>query len=235
MNKTVLIIEDELPASQRLSRLLKQRGFEILDIVKSNAQSDRWFEANAAPDFIFADIRIADGLSFASLQRHNPKSKIVFTTAYPEFALEAFKHNGLEYLLKPIDEQKLEQVLRKEQWFQNLAGMDTPKRNYKESFLVPLGSKIRNVSAEQVQLFISQDNSSYIVEHGRSFVISASLEKLEQELNPEVFFRISRKCIISRNFVLSVDTDRRLQLQGYSELLLVSRSRYAAFLRWLNK
>ena len=105
---TALIIEDEIPAGKRLEKLLIQKGFTVLSIVVSVKNAVKWFQQNSQPEFIFIDIKLRDGNSFEILDKEEVHSKIIFTTAYDEFALKAFDYNAIDYLLKPIDEKKLD-------------------------------------------------------------------------------------------------------------------------------
>jgi DNA-binding LytR/AlgR family response regulator len=240
---TALIIEDEIPAGKRLEKLLVQKGFTILQIVHSVSGAVKWFAENSEPDIIFMDIRLRDGLCFAIFDKVSLKSKIVFTTAYDEFALKAFEYNSVDYLLKPIDVAKLDKLIAKIDLFatdnsdyQNLE--QTFEKTYINSFLIPLGNTIKKLECRDILYFVSNDNMTFaFTNSSRTYPIKESLEKLETSLNGGDFFRISRKHIVNRNAIISISNEGFLQINipSVSEVLIVSRLRTKAFLNWYKK
>ena len=233
--KAALIIEDEIPAAERLSRMLKLAGIDVVGSVRSNADAVRWLSVNPHPDLIFADISLQDGKSFKSLQAMRPESLIVFVSAYDQFALEAFVSGGYEYLLKPVTQEKLEAFKEKLSRHYRMLS-DTPVRPYRQAFLVASGHLLKKVDTNTIPCFISENNTTFLIFDGRHFPISQSLEKLENDLDPELFFRISRRCIVNRNHVDGIVL-RILRLRGPIHKMEheISRSRYSALVKWLQK
>lgn len=210
---TTLIIEDEIPASRRLEQLLNKNGFTIFTILHSVKNAVEWLKVNNQPDLIFMDIKLRDNLCFKIFEEVEIKSKIVFTTAFDEFALKAFEYNSLDYLLKPIDEKKLDKLITKMASFKTAFHDNSHLKNiqlqiqpdYRNSFLVSIGTTIRKIQTEELICFFSKNNNTFMMSNqNRQFPIDSSLEKLQKELDPKQFFRISRKLIINRKYILSV-------------------------------
>lgn len=210
---TTLIIEDEIPASRRLEQLLNKNGFTVFTILHSVKNAIEWLKVNNHPDLIFMDIKLRDNLCFKIFEEVEITSKIVFTTAFDEFALKAFEYNSLDYLLKPIDERKLEKLISKLRLFQSVFYNNQLLKDiqlqtqpeYRNSFLVSIGTTIRKVQTEELICFFSENNTTFMMSNkNRQFPIDSSLEKLQKELDPKEFFRISRKLIINRKYILSV-------------------------------
>lgn len=238
---TALIIEDEIPAGKRLEKLLNQKGFTVLTILVSVKKAFKWLQENNHPEFVFIDIKLRDGNSFQLLEKVQITSKIIFTTAYDEFALKAFEYNAIDYLLKPIDEKKLDKLIGKLNQFQvnqEFKLKDFTEIKYKNSFLIPIGNLLKKIEIQEIIIFFSEENASFLTTNqGRFFPINYSLEKLEQELNPDIFFRISRKYLINKNFITKVYTQNQLclSIENGKEDLKVSRLRMKLFLEWYGK
>ena len=238
---TALIVEDEIPAAKRLERLLLQKDFTVLKIVHSVKGAVQWFGENSQPDIVFMDIRLRDGLCFGIFESVEVTSKIVFTTAFDEFALKAFDYNSVDYLLKPIDSEKLAKLVSKIDLF----ATDTNKyrslkmtfKPFTSSFLIPTGNAIKKLEVNDIGYFSSTDNSTFAWTSSRSYPIKESLDKLESLLDPADFFRISRKHIVNLNAITCVKNDRVLEIAipNVSEALVVSRLRLKAFLKWYKK
>ena len=211
-----------------------------------------WFENNPHPELIFLDIQLSDGLSFEIFEKTRVKAAVIFTTAYDEYALKAFKLNSVDYLLKPIDDEELEAALAK--FKQNhqavterldIAGLrnllQQPEQNYKKRFSIQLGQHIKLIEVENISCFYSENKGTYLhTTQNRSFLLDNSLEKLETELDPSQFFRINRKFIIKLNDIADIlsYTNQRLELKlkNFSqEQLIVSRERVKAFKDWLEE
>lgn len=231
MKPIALIIEDEIPAAERLCRLLESRGFEVAARLPSVSKSIAWLSGNATPDWLFVDIELRDGNVFEILEKLRPESRIVFTTAYANHALDAFAHGGLDYLLKPIDEEKLDRAIEKAGRLNRLAGMGKAQRS--RSFLVASGGGLRNIDLADVQQFFSENNVTYLCAFGQVFPIGKSLDKLEGELDAGRFFRISRRCVLSRKAIKTVK-GREVELYESGEKESVSRQRLRDFLKWLE-
>lgn len=236
---TALIIEDEIPAGKRLEKLLAKKGFVILNIIVSVKNAVKWLQENSQPEIIFVDIKLRDGNSFEIFNKLEISSKLVFTTAYDEFALKAFEQNTIDYLLKPIDEKKLDKMLAKLNQFQEKPEF-LPKleQKFNSSFLIAVGNSLKKIDSNEIMFFFSEDNTTFLsTNQKRNFPITKSLEKLEQELNPDIFFRISRKHLINRNYISRVSTKSQISisLENHDEELPVSKLRMKRFLEWFKK
>src|SRR5690606_9753429 len=165
--KTALIIEDEIPAAQRLSRMLLEKSIAVIGSVRSNAEATAWLRTNEHPDIIFADIELGDGRSFTSLRKTMPKSAIVFVTAYDQYALEAFAHGGIDYLLKPVTEQKLQGMLENLDHKRTVLSQPDDGSVYRSSFLVSSGHSLRKIPVKNIVCFVSEANISYLLTDGR--------------------------------------------------------------------
>ena len=242
---TAIIIEDEIPAAIRLEKLLKEKGFIVLAAIQSVRKAKQWLSENKHPEIIFVDVQLRDGTCFEIFEKIEIQSKIVFTTAYNNFAIEAFNYNSIAYLLKPIDENKLDKLITKIEilikgfhsqinWKQY---SDLPP-TFKNSFLVSVGNSIKKIETSDVICFYSEANSTYILSADvRCYPINSSLDKLEEELNSELFFRVSRKFIVNRNFISSItNSTREINLtQQIPFSILISTKRYKLFLDWFKK
>ena len=241
---TAIIIEDEIPAGRRLEKLLIQKDFTVLTIFFSVKNAVLWLKENKHPDLIFMDIKLRDGLCFSIFDKVKIQSKVVFTTAFDEYALKAFEYNSLDYLLKPIDESKLDKLISKlesfkavfydNSYWKNLeASMAT---SYKSSFIVNSGMTIKKVNTAETVYFVSENNATFLCVDNRKYLLQMSLEKLENELNPSDFFRISRKYIVNRKFIKEVANDYNITLINIEATdFSVSRQRRSAFLEWYKK
>ncbi len=249
----VIIIEDEKPAARRLSRLLSEFKVEVTTMLHSVEESINWFQNNAHPDLIFLDIQLSDGLSFEIFEEIEVRSAIIFTTAYDEYALQAFKLNSIDYLLKPIDDEELEVAVKKYLALkpepQKLAlDFDDIKkllvnpleREYKKRFTVRVGQHLKIINADEVECFYSENKGTYAAtSDGRNYLLDTTLENLETELEPKIFFRVSRKFYININHIKDIIsyTNSRLQIKvnHFSEQeIIVSRERVRDFKLWLE-
>ncbi|WP_108423049.1 LytR/AlgR family response regulator transcription factor [Flagellimonas amoyensis] len=249
----VIIIEDEKPAARRLARLLADLDLEVSTMLHSVDESIEWFQNNPHPDLIFLDIQLSDGLSFEIFDVVDVKSAIIFTTAYDEYALQAFKLNSIDYLLKPIDDEELESAVKKYKNFKpenrkisvdfndikNLL-VNPLEREYKKRFTVKVGQHLKIINADEVECFYSENKGTYAAtSDGRSYLLDTTLEQLEEELSPKVFFRISRKFYVNINHIGDIIsyTNSRLQikLKRFNEQeIIVSRERVKDFKLWLE-
>jgi len=249
----VIIIEDEKPAARRLQRMLLKMNLETESMLHSVAEAISWFNTNEHPDLIFLDIQLSDGISFEIFDHIETESAIIFTTAYDEYALRAFKLNSIDYLLKPIDEEELEVAVSK---FENskksssknidihqlrsLLKLGGTKKSFKSRFTVQVGQHLKLVDVSDIACFYSENKASYIhCNSGRNYPVDIPLEQLENELDPAKFYRINRKCILNINAIKDIlsFTNSRLEvkLENFSEFqLIVSRERVKDFKKWLN-
>ncbi|PZR20613.1 MAG: DNA-binding response regulator [Flavobacterium psychrophilum] len=249
----VIIIEDEKPAARLLQRKLQKLNIEAQTMLHSVEESLEWFSNNPHPELIFLDIQLSDGLSFEIFETMPIKSAVIFTTAYDEYALRAFKLNSIDYLLKPIDEEDLEVAVNKyrnlQPQNQNLSlDFDQIRRmltnpsekSYKKRFTVKMGQHLKMISIEDAECFYSENKGTYIrTTDGRDYLLENTLEQLETEIDPAKFYRVSRKFIVSINAIkdIVVYTNSRLKiiLPTYKEdEVIVSRERVNDFRNWLG-
>lgn len=250
----VLIFEDEAIAADRIVKLLGNISdeIEVVGTLKSIKKGLEWFNENSEPDFILSDIQLLDGLSFEIYKKHPVKCPIIFTTAFDQYALQAFEVNGVDYLLKPIQEDKLAaaiQKLKKEsaplissEHLEELAKLlDDRKPKFKERFLVKLGQKITSVPTDKISYFFSEEKVSFLVtQKGEKFPVDNSLEELENILDPKFFFRINRKYIITLDSVAQIHPyfKGRLKLElnpdAHDDDIVVSADKTPVFKSWLD-
>lgn len=253
MGMNVLIIEDEKPAARRLARLLSELNVEVSTMLHSVEEAVEWFQKNEHPDLIFLDIQLSDGLSFEIFDVVEVRSAIIFTTAYDEYALQAFKLNSIDYLLKPIDDEELESAVKK---YQNLKPdrsqivldfddvkkflVNPLEREYKKRFTIRLGQHLKIINADEIECFYSENKGTYAAtKEGRNYLLDTTLENLENELSPQIFFRVSRKFYVNINHIKDIVsyTNSRLsiKLNRFNEQeIIVSRERVRDFKLWLE-
>lgn len=249
----VVIIEDEQLAARRLENMILSYDPEIKVLAKleSVEESVEWFRNNAHPDLIFLDIHLEDDLSFAIFDKVQVSSPIIFTTAFDEYAIRAFKLKSIDYLLKPIIQEELNNAIRK---YNDLI---TPSRQtvdltslyklisqknptYKERFSITVGQKIRTFTIPEIAYFYSTEGISFMVLKNKSeYPVDDSLEILTQELNPKDFFRINRKYLIKIESIVNVHIypKSRLKLELAplpQEEVFVSIDKVTAFKNWLD-
>ena len=250
---TTIIIEDEKPAARLLQRKLQKLDVEVGVMLHSVEESIEWFTTNKHPDLIFLDIQLSDGLSFEIFENIDIKSAVIFTTAYDEYALRAFKLNSIDYLLKPIDEDDLEVAVAK--FKSRLPKQETLQldfdqikkmlsnpfdKNYKKRFTVKIGQHLKVILIEEIECFFSENKGTYLhTFDNRNFLIETTLELLEQDLNPSEFFRVSRKFIIPLKAIkeIVVHSNSRLKviLPTYKEEeVIISREKVVGFKKWIE-
>lgn len=248
----VIIIEDEKPSARRLQRMLTELELEAETMLHSVEESIDWFQNNEHPDLIFLDIQLSDGLSFEIFETIDINSAVIFTTAYDEYALQAFKLNSIDYLLKPIDEDDLVKAVSKykdrlpKQKAVTLDFNDIKKllvnpieREYKKRFSVKVGQHLKLINIDDIECFYSENKGTYaFTSDGRNYLLDTTLEQLEDELEPHKFFRISRKFFVNVNAINDMVsyTNSRLQikLNTFKEQdVIVARERVKDFKEWL--
>ena len=248
----VVIIEDEKPAARRLSRMLNEIGIEPVAMLHSVEEAVNWFYRNEHPDLLFLDIQLSDGLSFEIFEEVEVKSAIIFTTAYDEYALKAFKLNSVDYLLKPIDTDELENAVNKyknlhavkaNQSFniEQIKGLISPlQKNYKKRFTVKIGQHLKMISIESIECFYSENKATHIhTIDNRSYLIEDTLEQLGGKLQPETFYRVSRKYLINVNAIKDIiaysNSRLKILLNSYNDAeIIVSRERVKDFKNWID-
>jgi len=254
---TTLIIEDEKPAARLLQRKLEKLNITVQTMLHSVEESVAWFATNEHPDLIFLDIQLSDGLSFEIFEKIEIKSAIIFTTAYDEYALKAFKLNSVDYLLKPIDEDDLEVAVAKfkerlpkrneepknlQLDFEQIRQMlSNPfEKSFKKRFTVKIGQHLKVITTDEIECFFSENKGTYLhTFDNRNYLIDSTLEILEQELDMKNFFRVSRKFIVPLPAIkeIQVYTNSRLKviLPSYKEdEVIVSREKVQDFKTWLG-
>jgi two-component system, LytTR family, response regulator LytT len=250
---TTIIIEDEKPAARLLQRKLEKLDVEVGVMLHSVEEAISWFSVNEHPDLIFLDIQLSDGLSFEIFEKIDIKSAVIFTTAYDEYALRAFKLNSIDYLLKPIDEDDLEIAVSKfksrlpKQEKLNLDFEQIKKmlsnpfeKSYKKRFTVKIGQHLKVIGTDEIECFYSENKGTYIhTFDNRNYLIETTLELLEQELDTQEFYRISRKFIIPlkaiKEIVVYSNSRLKLILPSYKEdEVIVSREKVSDFKNWID-
>ncbi|NND34188.1 MAG: response regulator transcription factor [Saprospiraceae bacterium] len=251
--KRIVIIEDEIIASGRLISLVGsiRPGFEIVSTLQSVAESIEWFLNNEQPDLVFMDIQLADGLSFSIFKEVDLRSPIIFTTAYDQYALNAFKVNSIDYLLKPIDPDQLnEAIVKYESWTdgayqyspellkQLIEAVSGPK--YKSRFLVKSGKALQFLTQDAICFFYSESGVLFAWSRdGKRHMMDGTLEQLQLGLDPAMFFRINRKAIVHIQAIETVHPhlNSRLKIRCTTPTdipLVVARERSSDFKHWVD-
>jgi two-component system response regulator LytT len=249
----IIIIEDEKPAARLLQRKIEKLGLQVNKLLHSVEESITWFQNNSHPDLIFLDIQLSDGLSFELFEQIEIKSAVIFTTAYDEYALRAFKLNSIDYLLKPIDEDELSSAISKfkNQFQKNtISSLDFEaikrmlinpiEKEYKTRFSVKIGQQIKVISIDEIECFYSENKGTYIhTLDNRNYLTDVTLEVLETEINPKDFYRVSRKFIISLKAIKEIqmfsNSRLKISLTSYSEdEIIVARERVSEFKNWIG-
>ena len=249
----IIIIEDEKPAARLLQRKVEKLGYTVNQMLHSVEQATAWFKSNSHPDLIFLDIQLSDGLSFEIFETVEIKSAVIFTTAFDEYALRAFKLNSIDYLLKPIDEDDLEIAIKKfnaskpavplQQFdFEQIKQMlvNPLEKSFKTRFTVKIGQHLKVIATDDIECIFSENKGTYLhTTDNRDYLIDTILENVEAELNPKDFFRISRKFIIPLKSIreIQVHSNSRLKviLPTYkADEVIVSREKVQEFKTWLG-
>jgi len=248
-----LIIEDEEPAAMRLKKLLAEVDpeVEVLAVLDSVESAVKWLEIHDQPDLLLLDIQLADGLSFDIFKQVTLDSYVIFATAYDEYAIRAFELNSIDYLLKPIEKEKLSGSLQKFRRLSSsaprfdinelMAAIENRKSSYKKRFLVNIGSRIKSVETGSVAFFYSMEKSTFIcTRDGHHYPVEFSLENLQSLLDPDVFFRINRQYVINYECIekIHVLSQSRIKVElvpAADDDLLVSTAKTHRFRLWLDR
>lgn len=249
----ILIIEDEKLNSARLQRILKEvlHSVEILAVLETVTESVIWFRENPRPDVVLMDIRLADGLSFDIFAQTSVSCPVIFTTAYDEYAVRAFKVNGIDYLLKPIEKDELAAALQKVRpvadspvdfnLLQLLQVFKERNQVYRKRFLLPSYDGFKTVSVEDIDLAYSEFKLTHLVlKNGTVETVPQSMEDLEDELDPDSFFRANRQVIVGVHCIESIQNDfngklRILLKRNTDNEVLVSREKAPLLKAWLDR
>ena len=249
----VLIIEDETAASEDLIAILHEidEDIEVLDVLESVKQTVRWLRANPAPDLIFMDIHLSDGSAFTLFQEIEVETPIIFTTAYNQYAIDAFNVNSIDYLLKPIKISDMTRALEK---FRRLTSNDvmaylqrvvslgkTHTEGYVSSLLVSVRDKLVPVDVNNVVCIYNTDHKTQIIlSDGRNISYGKSLDAIMLSLDPMKFYRANKQYIVSRSYIKEIVIwyDNRLLVNMELELpepLYVSKNKASEFKSWMTK
>ncbi len=250
----VLIVEDETPAANRLAKLLQQcsDGVDIVNKVDSVEATVKYFNTQPAPDLVFMDIQLADGLSFDIFEQVQINTPVIFTTAFDQYTLKAFKVNSIDYLLKPIDEKELQQALDKyhhlhprqqtdfsERMMQLMQEMNLVK--YKERLLIKRGQQLSYLKTDKTAFCYADGKLCFAVDFdGNKFLLENNLSQLEEQLQPTTFYRINRHLLVNIEAVKKVHTwlGGRLKVEIHPATTaetVVSRERVNGFKEWLGR
>lgn len=247
----VLILEDESRAANYLQKLIAKVAPEMEVIAKLESIRDAipFLLAHKEIALIFADVQLADGLSFEIFEQVTVNCPIIFTTAYDHYAIEAFKTNGIDYLLKPVEEERLKKAIEKIKMFspaptiENILSITNSMsgKTFKSRFMVKVGDRIKSIPVEEILAFYSLEKATYIHTSGnRDYCIDYSVDQVETLLDPEVFFRINRKYIVSiqacSNILAWTNSRLRLKIEGINDDdIIVARERVQDFKEWLDR
>ncbi|MEM7656626.1 MAG: LytTR family DNA-binding domain-containing protein [Bacteroidota bacterium] len=246
----ILIIEDENPAASRLKQLLRevQPDHEVLGVLDTVEASVQWLTTQAAPSLIFLDIQLADGLSFELFEQVEVKVPIIFTTAYDQYALQAFQVNSIDYLLKPIDRDALKRALEKYAEFRPqsplpdwsaLHQMLQPQRS-KQRFLIRVGEQYRPIPVAEIAYFFAEAKMVMLhTQAGRSYPVDHTLDELEAMVDAQHFFRLNRKYLARLSAIQGIHTyfNGRLKIALHpatEQEVIVSRTKVPSLKQWLN-
>lgn len=253
----VLIIEDEYHATQYLRKLLHQTvpDLQVLDQLDSVADSVAWLRDNPPPELIFMDIQLADGLSFDIFQQVEVAAPVIFTTAFDQYTLRAFKINSIDYLLKPVEAEELEAALQKFQRYHSATAPPTnelarllselhlrQEQAYRQRFLIKQGKQFSYLLVRDLAHLYSEDGLTFAIDQkGRRLVLDSTLESISEELDPAEFFRINRAQIVRLQAIGQIHSwfnhRLKLDLQPNPTQLesVVSRDRVKSFKAWLDR
>lgn len=249
----VVIIEDEKLAANHLEKMITKYdpSVEVLAKLESVEDSIDWFTSHGDPDLIFLDIHLDDGLSFSIFEKVKVNAPIIFTTAYDEYAIKAFKMRSIDYLLKPILPEELYNAINKyKEWkkpdtspidMQSLIDLISQKEPaYKTRFSISVGEKIKSVGIEQVAYFYSTQGITFLVTNNNlHYPVDLSLEQLTDQLDPKEFFRINRQFLIRLGSIRNVHVFPKSRLKidlnpAYEGEIFVSIDKVTRFKTWLD-
>jgi len=251
----VIIIEDELRTAQQLKKMLEALDNEIIveAVLHSVASATEWLKDNVTPELIFSDIQLSDGLSFEIFKEVQTEASVIFCTAFDEYAIRAFESNSIDYLLKPIEEDMLqnsvekylrykEHLISSAQQVSNrnrvIQQMDT---SYKQNILVHYREKIIPIRVMDIQVvYVLNGVVNIFTSAATNYPVQYTIEQLESMFNPQQFFRVNRKFIVNREFIVNIEHyfNRKLFISTKTELpekIIVSKIRVQPFLKWIEQ
>lgn len=253
----IVIIEDEELAASRLERMILQYdpNINIMAKLESVEESIDWFNNNEDPDLIFLDIHLEDGLSFAIFENVNISSSIIFTTAFDEYAIKAFKLKSIDYLLKPIVQEELNNSIMK---YKDLTGINSKPQvdissllqllnnnqntqtEYKNRFAVQVGTKMKSFGIDEISYFFSENGITFLATNGKSlYSIDSSLDKLMSQLDPKEFFRVNRAFLVKHSSIQNIHVFPKSKIKldlipATAKEVYVSQDKISQFKTWLD-
>jgi two-component system, LytTR family, response regulator len=249
----VIIIEDEKPAAEKLLKAIQQAddSIEVAAVLNSIKASVDWLQQNPMPELLFMDIELGDGLSFKIFDKINISSPVIFCTAFDEYWQEAFEHNSIDYLLKPVKQDKLATALNKydklkqhfaasfqqlQQWQQQPGG-----NGYKKRFLVKRGIDYISIKTDDIAYFYAAHKLVCMVDNkSQKFILDQSLADIEKQLDPTQFYRVNRKYLVHLSAIKKIKSYPKSKLQlevspTVSEDIVISQENVAAFKQWMGQ
>ncbi len=251
-NMKTIIIEDEQLAARRLEQMIKNIDptIEIVAKLESVAESVEWFKTNEQPDLIFLDIHLEDGLSFSIFEKVKVNAPIIFTTAFDEYAIKAFKLKSIDYLLKPIVSDDLEKAISKfREWGEKNQFVDlkelyklmhVKEKTFRERFSVVVGQKLKSIDVKDIAYFFSNSGITFVAMQTKGqYSLDISLDNLLEELDPKLFFRVNRQYLVSLNSIVNIHIypKSRLKLElnpSVPEGVFVSLDKVVEFKKWVD-
>jgi DNA-binding LytR/AlgR family response regulator len=248
----VLIIEDEAPAFRRLQKILDEIDpeLEILEVIDSVEDSVKWLRNHSSPDLIFMDIQLSDGISFEIFDAIDISSPVIFTTAFDEYMLKAFKVNSIDYLLKPIKKEDLAQSIEKYRSLKTVFSGNTSMndlikqirlddRKFKSRFLVKQGDKLLSIQTGDIEYFQTKNGVVYLATSEKKYLLDFTLDDLIKQLDPEKFYRANRQFVIGYNAIKAIHRYHKgkllVELQiPTDEQIVVSSEKATEFKQWLD-
>jgi two-component system LytT family response regulator len=248
----VIIIEDEKPAAEKLLKAIQRTDatIEVLAVITNVKDSVTWLQNNPMPDLVFMDIELGDGLSFRIFDAVNISSPVIFCTAFDEYWQEAFEHNSIDYLLKPVKQEKLEMALNKyEKLKQHFASgfqqlmqwhQQSATNGYKKRFLVKRGTDYISIKTEDIAYFYATHKLVCMVNNSnQKFILDQSLADIEKQLDPSQFYRVNRKYLVQLSAIRKIKSYPKSKLQlevepVVNEDIIISQENVSAFKEWMG-
>jgi DNA-binding LytR/AlgR family response regulator len=250
----IVIIEDEVETAWDIQNTIAsiRPDFKILAVLDSIESANDWFGNNKNPDLVISDIQLGDGLAFAIFKTVQLTCPIIFCTAYNEYAMQAFETNGIDYILKPVNEKSLEKsIVKLESMFKAfvpryhdferlITEMNTRNKSYKTSLLIPYRNQLIPIQTDDVALFkIDGDSSVLLTKQGQKYPVSKTLDSLEEQLDPKNFYRANRQYIVSYSAISQVEhyDERKLLVKMKAcpaEHIVISKAKTTEFVRWME-
>jgi DNA-binding LytR/AlgR family response regulator len=246
MIKTI-VIEDERIIAEELKRMILAASVEIelVATLSTVKESVDYLSTHESPDLIFSDVQLPDGLSFEIFTQLNVTSPVVFVTAYDEFIVNAFEHNAIEYLLKPVDSKDLQKALRKykdlEKHFNYHSFVNTVRQRTRSRLIVKKGIESIALKTENIAIVYTEDKLVFVLDNdGEKYRVDKNLAELEQELDPAIFFRANRQYIVNIGCIKSYKTFEKVKLQidlmsDLNHHIVISQETASEFRKWMSE